>query len=189
MSTVTEEGQGPGLATRFFIGAAVVIVVTVGLSVALASGKAEGVARERIRGELLRVPALFAGWRDSQMSARRGQVRAVAEQPGTKALLAEGGGGPETAHDTSLEFARALGAGAVFLFDTQGRLIVRTDRPREEGGRDFSGVSWVSVPLVEGMGYWAVNPKRVGQFKPIPGRHEFGDVAERMPRPEQKPWN
>ena len=127
MSTVTEEGQGPGLATRFFIGAAVVIVVTVGLSVALASGKAEGVARERIRGELLRVPALFAGWRDSQMSARRGQVRAVAEQPGTKALLAEGGGGPETAHDTSLEFARALGAGAVFLFDTQGRLIVRTD--------------------------------------------------------------
>ncbi|HEY8151844.1 MAG TPA: protein kinase [Vicinamibacteria bacterium] len=147
MSTATEEGQGPGLATRFFIGAAVVIVVTVGLSVALASGKAEGVARERIRGELLRVPALFAGWRDSQMSARRGQVRAVAEQPGTKALLAEGGGGPETAHDTSLEFARALGAGAVFLFDTQGRLIVRTDRPREEGGRDFSGVSWVSVPL------------------------------------------
>jgi serine/threonine-protein kinase len=147
VSTATEEGQGPGLATRFFVGAAVVIVVTVGLSVALASGKAEAVARERIRAELLRVPALFAGWRDSQMSARRGQVRAVAEQPGTKALLAEGGGGAETAHDTSLEFARALGAAAVFLFDTHGRLIVRTDRPREEGGRDFSGVSWVSLPL------------------------------------------
>ena len=48
--------------------------------------------------------------------------------------------------------------------------------------------SWMAVPLIEGMGYWAVNPKRVGQFKPIPGRHEFGDVAERMPRPEQKPW-
>ena len=79
MSTATEEGRGPGLATRFFLGAAVVIVVTVGLSVALASSKAEGVARERIRGELLRVPALFAGWRDSQMSARRVQVRAVAE--------------------------------------------------------------------------------------------------------------
>jgi serine/threonine-protein kinase len=147
VSTVTEEGHGPGLATRFFAGAAVVIVVTVGLSVALASSKAEAVARERIRGELLRVPALFAGWRDSQMSARRGQVRAVAEQPGTKALLAEGGGGAETAHDTSLEFARTLGAAAVFLFDTHGRLIVRTDRPHEEGGRDFAGVSWVSLPL------------------------------------------
>jgi peptide/nickel transport system substrate-binding protein len=48
--------------------------------------------------------------------------------------------------------------------------------------------SWVVVPIVEGMGYWAVNPKRVGFFKPIPGRHEFGDVAERMPRPEQQPW-
>ena len=147
MSTVTEEGHGPGLATRFFVGAAILIVVTVGLSVALASGKAEAVARERIRGELLRVPALFAGWRDSQMSVRRAQVRAVAEQPGTKALLAEGGGGAETAHDTSLEFARALGAAAVFLFDTHGRLIVRTDRPQEEGGRDFAGVSWVSLPL------------------------------------------
>ena len=49
--------------------------------------------------------------------------------------------------------------------------------------------TWIVVPIIEGMGYWAVNPKRVGQFKPIPGRHEFGDVAERMPRPEQKPWN
>jgi len=33
-----------------------------------------------------------------------------------------------------------------------------------------------------------VNPKSVGYFKPIPGRHEFGDVTERMPRPEQRPW-
>jgi peptide/nickel transport system substrate-binding protein len=48
--------------------------------------------------------------------------------------------------------------------------------------------SWIAVPIIEGMGYWAVNPKKVGAFKPIPGRHEFGDVFERMPRPEQKPW-
>jgi len=48
--------------------------------------------------------------------------------------------------------------------------------------------SWIAVPIVEGMGYWAVNPKLVGQFSPIPGRHEFGDVFERMPRPEQRPW-
>lgn len=48
--------------------------------------------------------------------------------------------------------------------------------------------SWSAVPIVEGMGIWAVNPKRVGQFKTIPGRHEFGDVAERMPRPDQRPW-
>jgi hypothetical protein len=48
--------------------------------------------------------------------------------------------------------------------------------------------TWIAAPIVEGMGYWAVNPKRVGQFKVIPGRHELGDVSERIPRPEQKPW-
>jgi peptide/nickel transport system substrate-binding protein len=53
---------------------------------------------------------------------------------------------------------------------------------------DMVAKTWIVVPIIEGMGYWAVNPKRVGQFKPIPGRHEFGDVAERMPRPEERPW-
>jgi hypothetical protein len=48
--------------------------------------------------------------------------------------------------------------------------------------------SWIAVPIIEGLGTWAVNPKGVGYFKPIPGRHEFGDVTERMPRPEQRPW-
>jgi peptide/nickel transport system substrate-binding protein len=53
---------------------------------------------------------------------------------------------------------------------------------------DVVGTSWIAAPIIEGMGLWAVNPKRVGQFKPIPGRHEFGDVTERMPKPDQKPW-
>src|SRR5262245_57838971 len=52
---------------------------------------------------------------------------------------------------------------------------------------DVVAKSWSAVAIIEGMGIWAVNPKRVGQFKPIPGRHEFGDVTERMPRPEQRP--
>lgn len=43
--------------------------------------------------------------------------------------------------------------------------------------------TWMTVPIVEAMGYWAVNPKLVGTFSPIPGRHEFGDVFERMPHP------
>ena len=52
------------------------------------------------------------------------------------------------------------------------------DEPHAGVRREHAG--W-SCPIIEGMGYWAVNPKRVGQFKPIPGRHEFGDVSERMP--------
>ena len=48
--------------------------------------------------------------------------------------------------------------------------------------------TWMAVPIIEGKGYWAINPKKVGSFKPIPGRHEFGDVFERIPRSDQKSW-
>jgi peptide/nickel transport system substrate-binding protein len=48
--------------------------------------------------------------------------------------------------------------------------------------------SWIAVPIIEGMGYYAINAREVGQFKPIPGRHELGDVFERIPRPEEMPW-
>jgi peptide/nickel transport system substrate-binding protein len=48
--------------------------------------------------------------------------------------------------------------------------------------------TWIAVPLIEGMGYYAVNPKQVGRFAAIPGRHELGDVFERMPRPDEAPW-
>jgi peptide/nickel transport system substrate-binding protein len=48
--------------------------------------------------------------------------------------------------------------------------------------------SWTVIPIIEGMGYYAINTKKVGQFKAIAGRHELGDVFERIPRPEQNPW-
>ena len=48
--------------------------------------------------------------------------------------------------------------------------------------------SWTAIPIIEGMGYYALNSKAVGYFEPIPGRHELGDVFERMPRPEQAAW-
>jgi peptide/nickel transport system substrate-binding protein len=48
--------------------------------------------------------------------------------------------------------------------------------------------SWTVMPIIEGMGYYAINTKKVGQFEAIPGRHELGDVFERIPRPDQKPW-
>jgi peptide/nickel transport system substrate-binding protein len=48
--------------------------------------------------------------------------------------------------------------------------------------------TWIVVPLIEGMGYYAVNPKQVGQFAAIPGRHELGDVFERIPRPDEQKW-
>jgi peptide/nickel transport system substrate-binding protein len=48
--------------------------------------------------------------------------------------------------------------------------------------------TWIAVPIIEGMGYYAINRRLVGQFAAIPGRHELGDVFERIPRPEEKPW-
>ena len=48
--------------------------------------------------------------------------------------------------------------------------------------------TWIAVPIIEGMGYYAINTKKVGQFAAIPGRHELGDVFERIPRPDEKPW-
>jgi peptide/nickel transport system substrate-binding protein len=48
--------------------------------------------------------------------------------------------------------------------------------------------TWTAVPIIEGMGYYAINKRLVGQFAAIPGRHELGDVFERIPRPEEAPW-
>jgi peptide/nickel transport system substrate-binding protein len=48
--------------------------------------------------------------------------------------------------------------------------------------------TWTVIPIIEGMGYYAINTKKVGQFAAIPGRHELGDVFERIPRPEERPW-
>jgi peptide/nickel transport system substrate-binding protein len=48
--------------------------------------------------------------------------------------------------------------------------------------------TWTVIPIVEGMGYYAINTKKVGQFAPIPGRHELGDVFERVPQAGERPW-
>jgi peptide/nickel transport system substrate-binding protein len=48
--------------------------------------------------------------------------------------------------------------------------------------------SWTAIPIIEGMGYYAINTKKVGRFSAIAGRHELGDVFERIPRPEQAAW-
>ncbi|MSP00435.1 MAG: ABC transporter substrate-binding protein [Acetobacteraceae bacterium] len=48
--------------------------------------------------------------------------------------------------------------------------------------------TWTAVPIIEGMGYYAINARKAGKFTAIPGRHELGDVFERIPRPDEAPW-
>ncbi|MET0552823.1 MAG: protein kinase [Vicinamibacteria bacterium] len=142
--------RGPGLATRLFLGAAALLVLTLGSAIALASWRASRIAEEKIRADLQKVPAIWEGYRDSQGTAKRVQMRSLAEEPGSKALLAEQGVTPETFRDTGSDFAENLHASAVFFFDAEGLLIARSDRPAgDQAGRDFSGVSWVKEPLAE----------------------------------------
>jgi serine/threonine-protein kinase len=140
--------RGLSLATRLFLAAAALLLVTIGSAIAFASWRASRIAEEKIRADLLAVPSIWEGYRESQAVAKRVQLRSLAEEPGTKALLAEMGATPETFRDTGAEFAENLGAGAVFFFDAQGLLIARSDRAAgDEAGRDFSGVTWVRDPI------------------------------------------
>jgi serine/threonine-protein kinase len=145
-----EPRRGLGLATRLFLGAGALLVLTLGSAIAFASWRASHIAEEKIRADLQKVPAIWEGYRDSQATAKRVQMRSLAEEPGTKALLGEQGVTPETFRDTGSDFAENLHAGTVFFFDQDGLLIARNDRPAgEQAGRDFSGVAWVKEPLGE----------------------------------------
>ena len=148
LDTPEKARRGLSLATRLFLSAAALLVVTIGSAIAFASWRASRIAEEKIRADLQAVPSIWEGYRDSQAGAKRGQMRSLAEEPGTKALLAEMGATPETFRDTGAEFAESLGANTVFFFDAQGLLIARSDRAAgDEAGRDFSGVTWVRDPL------------------------------------------
>ena len=148
LSAPEQKRRGLSLATRLFLGGATLLVLTIGSAIAFASWRASRIAEEKIRADLQTVPAIWDGYRESQATAKRGQVRSLAEEPGTKALLGEAGATPETFRDTGGEFAENLGANTVFFFDPQGLLIARSDRAAgEEAGRDFSGVAWVRDPL------------------------------------------
>ena len=136
-----------GLGMRLFFTVALLIAATVGLAIGAATWQADRLAAEEIRKTLQPVPDIFAGYVAGQGQSRRAVVRSLAGEVGTKALLG-GGADPATFTDSAAEFAGALGASAVFLFDDRGGLLARSDRrPGEEAGRDFSAVSWVRGPL------------------------------------------
>src|SRR5438552_4045928 len=143
-----ERPRGLRLTARVALGTAALLAGTIGLALAVATWRADALTRRRIGDALRSAPAVYASYDAAEASGRTSQVRSLADQPGTKALLAELEANPETFHDSARDFAANLGASAVLLFDSRGTLISRSDRePGEEGGRDFSGVTWVAEPL------------------------------------------
>lgn len=153
-----------GLGFRIFASVALLLALSIAGAVALANREARRVAEEKIRADLTSVPAVWTGYLNAQSAARRRQVRSLAAEPGTRALLGESVNA-ETFHDTAREFARGLGAAVVFLFDERGALLTRTDRaPGEEAGRDFSKTAWVETPIkaVEDTAAFILDVSRTG---------------------------
>jgi HAMP domain-containing protein len=139
--------KGLGLRTRLFLGSVLLLAFTVGAAVVSLTLSSQNVADRKIRADLNAVPAIFEGYRATQGNAYEGAVRSLAEEAGTKALMAEVREHPETFHDSAQIFAKALGARAVYLFDSAGALLARSDRNAgEETGRDFTGITWVDIP-------------------------------------------
>jgi HAMP domain-containing protein len=136
------------LATRLFVGASLLVASTLAIAIFVASYQVERVAEQHIRADLRAVPAIFKSAEESYARAREDQVRGLAQQPGTKALLSEITADPLSYHDATAEFARELGAQVVFIFDSTGALAARSDRAAGDGaGRDFSSIAWVADPL------------------------------------------
>jgi serine/threonine-protein kinase len=141
--------RGPGLAVQFFLLAAALLIVTLGLTVAVAAWFADRVAEQTIREDLARVPDVYAGYTSTRASGALEQVRTLAQEPGTMAIFAE-----EVDLATRLSFAiedapnMVSGGSTFFLFDRYSRVLARSDRPDGRGvGQPFAAVGWVASVL------------------------------------------
>ncbi len=136
---------GLRLKTQYFLSAALLVVVTLGLAVALATWRANQIAEESIRTALRKIPGDVAVYRTGLESQLKATLRSVAEEPGIKAIFDSPVG---TLWDTAKDKAQILNAKTFFFFDRAGVLVARSDRPPvEEERRSFRDVLWVADPL------------------------------------------
>ncbi len=145
----TPKHRGLGLAAQFFVLAAALLALTLGLTVAVAAWRSAQVAEQTIREDLARVPEVWEGYSLSRSSAALEQVRSLAREPGTLAIFAD-----EVDLSTRLSFATEDApqmlqeASTIFLFDRYSGVLARSDRPDGSGvGQPFAGVGWVASVL------------------------------------------
>jgi serine/threonine-protein kinase len=146
--------RGLGLGAQFFFLAAALLIVTLGLTVAVAAWRSAQVAEDTIREDLARVPVVWSGYASARSTSALEQVRSLASEPGTMAIFAE-----EVDLSTRLSFATEDApamlskAGTVFLFDRYSRVLARSDRPDGRGvGQPFAAVGWVASVLDDWQG-------------------------------------
>ena len=80
--------RGPGLATQFFVGAAVLVVATLGAAIAVGTWRANDAAEKSIRESLRDLPGVVGSYQISLEESLRRQLTSVADEPGTKGLFA-----------------------------------------------------------------------------------------------------
>ncbi len=139
---------GVGLATKFFVAAALLVVATLGAAIAVGTWRANQAAEKSIRESLAGLPGVVGAYQSSLEESLRGQLTSVADEPGTKALLGNRDQG--TLHQWTQDKAmpEKLAAGAVFLFDERGVLLDRSDQVvTDENRRSFASVKWVADAL------------------------------------------
>ncbi len=137
--------KGLRLKTQYFLSAALLVVVTLGLAVSLATWRANQIAEESIRTALKKIPGDVAVYRTGLESQLKATLRSVAEEPGIKAIFDSPVG---TLWDTARDKAQILNARTFFFFDRTGVLVARSDRPPvEEERRSFRDKAWVAEPL------------------------------------------
>ncbi|HTS03736.1 MAG TPA: protein kinase [Thermoanaerobaculia bacterium] len=140
--------RGGGLATKFFLAAAFLVVATLGVAIAVGTWRANQAAERSIRESLRDLPGAFGSYEISLEESLRRQLASVADEPGTKSLFSTRD--QKTLHDWTADKAQAgkLDAGAVFLFDERGVLLDRSDQDVTEATRrSFASVKWVADAL------------------------------------------
>ena len=147
MAEARAEMRTMGLATKYFLMAASLILVTIGSAVAVTAYRANVVADRTVRDALSQVGMVFKSFWAEQEVTLRGTIRTLADEPQTRALLA-GDVTPETVKDWAADKTTAIGADFVAVLDPAGSFLARSDKPVDEFlGRDLSHAEFVKLAL------------------------------------------
>ncbi len=136
-------------AARVFIAMLFIIGVVLTIAIGITSWQTGAVSDEALRGEMQRLPESFVAYKRELEMRLLATTKALAEQPGTKALFATSVA-TETRADWARDMRRTLDANTVFMFGRQAALLARAGAGNGKVGDDFRGVGWVAGPLATG---------------------------------------
>jgi serine/threonine-protein kinase len=154
---MSEPRRGLSLATRIFLGTAVILIVALGVAVAVVSTLGERVAAKTARERIVGSSALIAGAQRQRFDQLQLLAEVLAGNPTFKAYLAEAMavGDRLSILDQLDERRTELGFDLAIVVDPAGVVAARTDQP-DVAGMNLSGRSLVRKVLTEyeASGVW-----------------------------------